>query len=257
MQQQSPFMSHETTSLILSRVKLSSFHHSHVAMLLPLPGFGSAPQKSSSKTKLLFQCKNPPGFQWESGSVTVQTISLEACKQNNYTSSVIPITQAFYFFFEVGGKETFYLGKKCYSDSKGGKKQLCLWKTHFHYNVLTHITEIIYVCDDKVFPSLHCWIWYTSREEKGEMLWIRNALPNLPLVGFYWLSALQWARGGTLVWLPSGSAHLNTLFTGFFCLPSMFTAGMESTRPCAPCVGQERGDIFTPGAGGEQIPPDA
>lgn len=39
-------------------------------------------------------------------------------------------------------------------------------------------------------------------KKKGEILWIKNALPEyfyLLLLGFYWLSALQCARGDTLV----------------------------------------------------------
>lgn len=56
-------------------------------------------------------------------------------------------------------------------------------------------------------------------------------------IGFLPCNALR----GALVWLPSGTAgthaHLNTLFTGFFCLPCMFTAGMDSTKQCAPSIG--------------------
>lgn len=51
--------------------------------------------------------------------------------RNNYTSSVIPITQDLYIIFlEVSGKETFYLGEECYSDSKGGRKSNCAFGKH-------------------------------------------------------------------------------------------------------------------------------
>lgn len=64
------------------------------------------------------------------------------------------------------------------------------------------------------------------------MLWIKNALPDLPLLGFYLLSALQVLRGTH--WCDSqvalqGLVHTqNSFFTVFFCLPCMFTAGVDA-----------------------------
>lgn len=113
-------------------------------------------KKAPLKPNCCFSAKTLLDF---SGNLDQSQFRQSAWKHANRTITQVlsfPLLRLSIFFFEVGGKETFYLGKECYSDSKGGKKQLCLWKTHFHYNVLTHITEIIYVCDDKVFPSLHC-----------------------------------------------------------------------------------------------------
>lgn len=90
------------------------------------------------------------------------------------------------------------------------------------------------------------------------MLWIKNALPDLPLLGFYWLSALQCAWSGTGVTPQCHCRDSCTLKYPFhrFLLPALYVYSWNGQHKAMctiyRCMEKKRGEVFIPGAGGEQ-----